>query len=84
MKEVFFSVKLKKSPGCDKISFNVIKKCFGSLHRLFPHIFNVSFQNGAFPDELKFARVTPLFKNRRDSDLGNQKFIFYSVFQKTL
>ena len=34
-------------------------------------IFNVSLQNGAFPDELKIARVTPLFKNGSDSDLGN-------------
>ena len=33
----------------------------------FFHIFNMSFQNGFFPDELKFARFTPLFKNRSDS-----------------
>ena len=34
-------------------------------------IFNVSLQNETFPDELKIARVTPLFKNGSDSDLGN-------------
>ena len=37
------------------------------------HIFNVSLQNGTFPDELKIARVTPLFKNGSDSDLGNYR-----------
>ena len=34
-------------------------------------IFNVSLQNETFPDELKIARVTPLFKNGSDPDLGN-------------
>ena len=32
------------------------------------HIFNVSLQNGTFPDELKIARATPSFKNENDSD----------------
>ena len=40
------------------ISFNVIKKCFGSLHKPLLHICNASLQNEAFPDELKISRVT--------------------------
>ena len=59
LKDAFFSLKLNKSPGYDEVSFNVIKKCFGSLHKPLLHIFNVSLQNGTFPDELKIARVTP-------------------------
>ena len=46
-------------------SFNVVKKCFGILHKPLLHIFtyfNLSFQNGIFPDKLKIARVTSLFK----------------------
>ena len=73
LKEAFFYLKLNKSPGYDEVSFNVIKKCFGSLHKPLLHIFNVSLQNGTFPDELKIARVTPLFKNGSDSDLGNYR-----------
>ena len=53
LKGAFFSLKLNKSPGYDEVSFNVIKKCFGSLHKPLLHIFNVSLQNGTFPDELK-------------------------------
>ena len=43
------------------------------MHKPLLHIFNVSLQNGTFPDELKIARVTPLFKNGSDSDLGNYR-----------
>ena len=35
VKEAFFSLKLKKSPGFDEVSFNVIKKCFGICIRLY-------------------------------------------------
>ena len=73
LKDAFFPLKLNESPGYDEVSFNVIKKCFGSLHKPLLHIFNVSLQNGTFPDELKIARVTPLFKNGSDSDLGNYR-----------
>ena len=55
LKEAFFSLKLNKSPGYDEISFNVIKKCFRSLHKPLLHIFDQSLRNGIFPDELKIA-----------------------------
>ena len=69
LKDAFFSLKLNKSPGYNEVSFNVVKKCFGSLHKPLLHIFNASLENGTFPDELKIARVTPIFKNGSDSDL---------------
>ena len=31
LKDAFYSLKSNKSPGYDDISYNVIKKCFGSL-----------------------------------------------------
>ena len=45
-KDAFFSLKLNKSPGCDEVSFNVVKKCFESLHKPLLHIFHASLQNG--------------------------------------
>ena len=81
LKDAFFSLKLNKSPGYDEVSFNVIKKCFGSLHKPLLHILYVSLQNGTFSDELKIARVTPLFKNGSDSEIID-KFLFYLVFFK--
>ena len=53
------SYKLNKSTGYNEINFNVIKKCFGSFHKLLLHIFNQSLQNGIFPDEMKIGRVAP-------------------------
>ena len=70
-----FPLNLIKSPGYDEINFNVIKTCFGSLHKPLLHIFSHSLQSGIFPDKLKIARVTPLFKKGSDSELGNYRLI---------
>ena len=56
LKDAFFSLKLNKSFGYNEINFNVIKKCFESLHKPLPHIFNQSLPNGFFPDEMKIAK----------------------------
>ena len=39
------------------------------------HIFNLSLQTGIFPDKLKIARITLLFKGGENYDLGNCKLI---------
>ena len=41
LKDAFFSLKINKSTGYDDISFNVVKKCFGVLHKPLLHIFNL-------------------------------------------
>ena len=38
LKDAFFSLKLKKSPGYNEVSFNAMKKCFGSLHKPFIYL----------------------------------------------
>ena len=58
LKDAFFSLKLNKSSGYNDINFNVIKKCFESLHKPLLHIFNQSLPNGFFPDKMKIAKVT--------------------------
>ena len=62
LKDAFFSLQVNKRPGYDGISFNVVKHCFGSLHKPLLHIFNLSIQKGIFPDKLKIAKVTPAYK----------------------
>ena len=55
------------------------------MHKPLLHVVNVSLQNGNLPDELKIARVTPLFKNGSDSNLGNYRPISVSpCFSKIL
>ena len=73
LKDAFFSLKINKSAGYDVISFNVVEKCFGVLHKPLLHIFNLSLQTGIFPDKLKIARVTPLFKGGENYELGNYR-----------
>ena len=59
VKEAFFSLKINKSPGCDEISFNVIKNCFSELNMPLKYLFDMSLESGIFPDKLKIARVIP-------------------------
>ena len=52
------------SVGWDNIHIKVI------LNRIFVHLINKSLSSGVFPDEMKVARVIPLFKGG-DSQLIN-------------
>ena len=85
LKDAFFSLDIFKSPGFDGISFTVLKNCFGALHKPLLHVFNLSIVKGIFPDDLKIARVTPVFKGGDEKDLGNYRPIsFLSYFTKIL
>ena len=73
LKEEFFSLKINKSPGYDDISFNVVINCFGALLKPLMAIFNLSLQNGCFPEELEIARVTPIYKADYVNEIGNYR-----------
>ena len=73
LKDAFFSLGINKSPGFDGISFTVLKNCFGALHKPLLHVFNLSIVKGIFPDDLKIARVTPVFKGGDEKDLENYR-----------
>ena len=70
---LFTSLKPNKSPGYDGIGSNVIKQCFGTLNRPLHYICNIDLQTGVFPEEIKIAGVTPIFKGGEVSDLGNYR-----------
>ena len=73
LKDAFFSLKTNKSAGYDDISFNVVRNCFGPLVKPLMFIFNLSLEKGCFPDQLKIARVTPVFKADSVTELGNYR-----------
>ena len=73
LKDAFFSLKINKSPGYDEISFNVVKNCFGPLLKPLMFIFNLSLQKGSFPDELKIAKATSVFKTDDVNELENYR-----------
>ena len=73
LKDAFFSLQTNKSPGDDGIGFNVVKNCFGPVSTPPLNIFNLSLEKGIFPDELKIARVTPIYKTGDENDFGNYR-----------
>ena len=79
LKNAFFSLNINKSPGHDGVSFNVIKKCFGELCEPLKYLFNLSIVKGIFPDDLKLAKVTPIYKADNSSKISNHRPI--SVLQ---
>ena len=58
----FYSFKISKGSGYYGISFNVVYQYFGSLQNPLLHICNLSIQKCVFPDELKLAKLTPIYK----------------------
>ena len=75
LKDVFFSLKINKSPGYDDISVNVVKKCFSSLCESLKYLFNLSIEKGIFPDDLKIAKVTLIYKADDKSGVSNYRLI---------
>ena len=57
LKDAFFSMKKKKSPGVDEINFNVIKHCFGELCGPLKYLFDLSLQSGGIsrPNENSYC-----------------------------
>ena len=42
LKDISFSLKIRRGPGYDKISFNALKKCFGELFDILKATFKFS------------------------------------------
>ena len=55
------------------IAFNQKGQCFGPLLKPLMHIFNLSLEKGIFPDDLKIARVTLIFKAGDESEMRNYR-----------
>ena len=53
--------------------FNIIKKCFGVLCEPLIYLFQLSVEKGVFPDNLKIAKVTPIYKAGDNSDISNYR-----------
>ena len=61
------------SPGWDGIHSKVIKNTFNLFSDPLLHILNLSITQGVFPDELKVARVIPIYKGGNSMLLSNYR-----------
>ena len=53
----------ESSPGWDAISPKLLKHILPSILKPMVRILNISLEEGVFPDEMKIARVLPLYKS---------------------
>ena len=61
------------SPGWDLISTNIVKATINSFIVPLTHVLNLSITMGVFPNEMKIAKVLPLFKNSNSMILTNYR-----------
>ena len=61
--EAFKSLKRNKAAGFDDLSSNIIIDAYNSLKNILFRVFKVSIKQGIFPDSLKIAKVTLMFKS---------------------
>ena len=52
-------------------AFHLSYKCFGEINEPLKHLFNLSLENGIFPEKMKIAKVIPLFKNGDPENITN-------------
>ena len=83
--KAFKSVKYNKAAGHDDIDSNVIIKVYNEIsHPLFM-IFHSLFHEGIFPEQLKVAKVSPIFKVGNIEERGNYRPIsVFPIFSKVL
>ena len=67
----FHSLKTNKSPGYDDISFNAINNVFDFIVEPLQYIFSNSLAQGIFPEEMKIARITPIYKSGDKENVVN-------------
>jgi len=73
------------APGADDISSEIVKQSLQYIARPLTHIVNLSLEQGVFPDEMKVAKVIPLFKAGDKTCVNNFRPIsLLPVFSKIL
>ena len=81
--EALSSLNSNKSPGYHDISSNFVKAVSKEVFSTIKYLFNVSVQQGVFPDKLKIAGGTPSLENCGKSLLKNYRPIsLMSPFSK--
>ena len=72
--EIILSLDGSKATPVGDIPVDILKYTVDIHLPFITKIINVSFENGHFPDELKLAEVSPIFKKNNDLDKENYRF----------
>ena len=68
-----YIIKKNSSPGYDGIPATLAKRVINSYIKLLTLLINHSFSVGNFPDELKLAKVIPIYKSGSSMELHNYR-----------
>ena len=71
--EIILSLDGSKATPVGDIPVDILKYTVDIHLPFITKIMNVSFENGHFPDELKLAEVSPIFKKNNDLDKENYR-----------
>lgn len=63
VKQIIFALKNSNSTGHDDLSVKTLKDCSEQLSKPLCIIFNRSIQDGIVPDDLKIAKIVPIYKS---------------------
>ena len=73
------------APGCDDVPANPIKNVLDDILNPLVHICQLSLNQGYFPEELKLAKIIPIYKCKDSSLFNNYRPIsLLSVFSKNI
>ena len=73
IKKEIKKAKATKSSGIDKISIKLLQAAGDSIIDSLTYIFNLSLNTGIFPDDLKYAKISPIYKSCDKSNRGNYR-----------
>lgn len=85
LEQVTHSLKNSNSKGYDNLSVNIIKQCISQLSKPLCFIFNKSIEVGIVPNQLKIAKIIPVYKSEDKKLVSNYRPIsILPVFSKIL
>lgn len=83
--DAFKSLKRNRAMGTDDINGNVIIDVYDTIKNILFRVVKASIEQGIFPNDLKIAKVTPVFKSGDQTDVSNYRPIsVLPVFSKVL
>ena len=71
--KAFKSLKINKTPGFDQIDVYVINQIYKHIKKTFISILGDSIKPGVFPEKVKLAKVTLIFKSGKNEHLTNYR-----------
>ena len=71
LKTIVNGLSNKYSYGVDSTPVAIMKKCISPIADVLAYVINCSFSSGCFPDELKIAKVCPVYKGGSKTSFSN-------------